>query len=292
MTEGITGREITIADKSEIDRLYHTYGHGDSAHAFPSLFLWKKDMGLNILMREEAYTVRCAWKGKNRWFFPCGSKAGKRTCIEELMRGGCRGLIYMDEEDAGFLEEHFPGAFHIHEAPEDSEYLYDRNEMIGMPGSRYVKIRNLYHRLEREHRIEVRPIGEEDMETALEIMRQWRRNTARREGVRDDGFMALMTENWSALGMRGAVLKLDGKPWGITAGYALGDGAFDCCLQQAKENISGVSEHLRKALALMVDDGCRVINYEEDLGIEGLRLSKTRMRPAGMKRMFAGERRS
>ena len=102
--------------------------------------------------------------------------------------------------------------------------------------------------------------------------------------------MALMTENWTALGMRGAVLKLDGKPWGITAGYALGDGAFDCCLQQAKENISGVSEHLRKALAMMVDDGCRVINYEEDLGIEGLRLSNTRMRPAGMKRMFGAER--
>ena len=121
MTEGIQGREITLADQEKVNRLYHTYGHGDSAHAFPSLFLWKKDMGLSILMREEAYTVRCAWKGKNRWFFPCGSKAGKKACIEELMRGGCRGLIYMDEEDAGFLEEHFPGAFHIHEAPEDSE---------------------------------------------------------------------------------------------------------------------------------------------------------------------------
>ena len=290
MKDEIQSREITMADQAEIDRLYRTYGYGDSAHAFPSIFLWKRDMGLTIWTGEEVYTVRSAWKGKNRWFFPCGSKSGKKECIERLIRSGCKGLNYLDEEDADFLETHFPGMFYIQEAEEDSEYIFDRQEMIDMPGSRYEKIRNRYRRLERDHRIEILPVGEEDMGTVQEIMRQWSRNYERGEGISDAGFTALMTENWTALNIRGVMLKLDGQAWGITAGYELDEGQYDCCAQQARENIPGVTDHLRRAFAMILPEGCRRINYEEDLGIEGLRITKTRMRPSRIKRMFSAER--
>ena len=287
MRSGLTCRAITLEEQAAVERLYRTYGRGDSAHAFPSLFLWKEDMQLSLCLAEEGYTVRSGWK--DGWFFPCGSRACVVGLIEALLEAGCRRLCYLTEADVRLLEEEFPGRFSVRESPEDSEYLYDRREMIELPGRRFAKLRNLCRRLEREHSLSVEPLTERSLPTVREIAGQWERASARTEGISGARATALLLDHWTQLGAGGVLLILDGEPWAAAAGFPLGEGVFDCCFQKARVNLPGVTESVRAALAAQSPASTVRFNYEEDLDVEGLRLMKRRLRPCDMIRMYTGE---
>ena len=284
-------RPILLTDRTRIDDLYAKYGHGDSAHAFPSLYLWQRDMGLALALRESVYTVRCHWKGEGAWFFPVGSDAEKAACIEALLENGLQSFCYVTEADAEFLEQRFPGAFRISEVPGDSEYLYDRREMFEMPGKRFEKIRNLYRRLEREHTITAQVITKSTLGAAQSVEAAWQPRSDTRRTFQEHGAIECMLQDCMTLGMRGVLLMLDATPWAVAAGYPLTDTVFDCCLMKARKNLPGVTEHVRAALAQSLPENIKTVNLEEDLGLEGLRCTKTRFRPIGSVRMFKGDRR-
>ena len=290
MREAEEIHSITLEERAAVDRLYGSYGFGDCAHAFPSLFLWQDEMGLSLETDRSCYTVRSRWRGEGAWFFPVGDDAGKIRCLEKLLERGLRRLCYMTEADVRFLESRFPGLFSVREAPEDSEYLYDRREMIGMNGRRFVKIRNLYRRLAREHTVAAEPITESSLPLAAEITEAWRPESSPEDGITDARFMRRMYASWTALGMSGVILRVDGDPWAVAAGYPLSGGTFDCCLMKAKRNMAGVTEHLRASLAGMLPGSVEQVNLEEDMGLDGLRLMKKRFRPCGYIRMFTGDR--
>ena len=282
-------RPIALTDGDTVGQLYARFGRGDSAHAFPSLYLWQEEMGLRLLTGEGFYTVSCRWKGPDAWFFPVGDDGAKEACIRALKeRGPCR-LCYMTEEDARFLESRFPGAFTLRETPEDSEYVYDREQMAAMPGKAFEKIRNRFRRLEKDHTLTARPLTTELLDMAAEIAAQWNRHTDTGEGILDTRATARILKEWTALNLRGVLLFLDGVPWAVAAGYGLSDGLFDCCLMKARENLPGVADHLRVRLAESLEGEFTRLNLEEDLGVEGLRQMKERLRPCDMIRMYSGE---
>ncbi len=282
-------RPIELADREAMERLYFRFGRGDSAHAFPSLYLWQKEMGLEWLKDEGFYTVRCRWKGGNAWFFPVGDEDGKEACVRALAENAPCRLCYMTEEDVRFLERRFPGVFAVRETPEDSEYLYDREQMETMPGKAFEKIRNRYRRLEKEHAISAQPLTPDLLKAAGEVAAQWSRNTDTGEGILDDSVTARILKDWTALNLRGVLLRVDGEPWAVAAGYELFKGDFDCCLLKARENLPGISDHVRVRLAESLAGEMTRLNLEEDLGVEGLRQMKERLRPCGMIRMYMGE---
>lgn len=286
MTDTIPIRGIDLADREAVERLYSAWGQGDSARAFPSLYLWRQEMELSLLLEEEAYAVRSGWRGA--WFFPCGSPRGKRACLARLLEAGVRRLCYLTREDAAFLETCFPGRFAVREVPEDSEYLYDRGEMISLPGRRFAKLRNLYRRLEREHELEVRPLTSALLPELREIAGEWREKR-RPDDISDETAAEALMDHWTELRVRGVMLYVDKVPWAAAAGYPLGEKAFDCCFQKARRNIPGMTEYLRAALARSLPPAVERLNYEEDLGVEGLRIMKKRLRPCAMITMYTGE---
>ena len=284
MTKGFSTRPLTLGDRDAIETLYQTYGRGDSAHAFPSLFLWQEDMGLSLYLTGNLYALWSEWKGM--WFFPCGSDGAKADFLRRLPPG--TGVCYLTEADRAFLDRTLPGTFTLAEAPGDSEYLYDRQEMIDLPGRRFAKLRNLYRRLEREHDLSIVPLTGETLPTVAAIAADWKGESTREGGVSGDRATALLLDHWTGLGASGVLLTLDGEPWAAAAGFPLGKDDFDCCFQKAKVNIPGVTEYLRAGLARLAPEEIRRFNYEEDLGLEGLRLMKTRLRPCAMITMYTG----
>ena len=287
MSAGLYCREIALDDRGPVEGLYRAYGRGDSAHAFPSIFLWQEDMKLSLCLEEAVYTVRCGWK--DGWFSPCGEPRAVTECVEALLSAGCRRLCYLTEADVRLLETAFPGRFSIREAPEDSEYLYDRQQMIELPGRRFAKLRNLCRRLEREHSLSVEPLTEAGLPAVREIAAQWRPSAGQAEGISGDRAVELLLDHWTQLGAGGVLLTLDGEPWAASAGFLLNEAVFDCCFQKARVNIPGVTEYIRAALAAASPDPVVRFNYEEDLGVEGLRLMKQRLRPCAMIPMYTGE---
>ena len=65
---------ITLKEKPAVEGLRVRYGHSLASHAFASLYLWREQMGLSLLLTPDMFTARCLWQGENAWFFPCGGE--------------------------------------------------------------------------------------------------------------------------------------------------------------------------------------------------------------------------
>lgn len=63
---------------------------------------------------------------------------------------------------------------------------------------------------------------------------------------------------------------------------------FDISLGKQSCYITGMAEYTRHALCSFLPEKYSLVNGEEDLGIEGLRRMKQRMRPVGLLRMYEG----
>ncbi|MDO5408540.1 MAG: phosphatidylglycerol lysyltransferase domain-containing protein [Eubacteriales bacterium] len=282
---------ISLEQKERVDALRIQYGHKSSSHAFTSLYVWQDEMGLELQLEQDMFAVKSRLHGTNSWFFPCGAGRAKEIFLAAHLEEPDFTLHYVREEDVQFAEHAFPGRFQFTEQEEDSEYLYDRDEQQQMRGRRFEKLRNSWHRARRDHQLEVVSLDEALIPSAAAITAEWKKTHFQPGvlGIRDEEASMRLLRHWNQLDVQGILLYVDGEPYALTAGYLLSDDTFDLCMAKQKEMGTGISVYARWALYQTLPEHVRIINAEEDLGMEGLRMMKHCMQPTGMIRMFCGK---
>ena len=281
---------LTLSMKDTIDGIRHENGHITASHAFASLFMWQKEMGLSVYLEENLFAVKCRMQGENAWFFPCGGRTAVRDFICRCLDGEGLLFCYMRREDAEFLEQEFPGRFQIRERESDHEYIYDRKEQQEMNGKGFLAARKYIHRLTAGHLLEWEPVGAENLADALSLVSGWKEKEREEglDGLRDTDASVTMLTYWEELEGAGILVRVDGAPGAVMAGYPIGKNMFDISLGKQSCYITGMSEYTRHALCSFLPEKYSLVNGEEDLGIEGLRRMKQRMRPVGLLRMYEG----
>lgn len=280
--------QITLSMRERIERIRYENGYITASHAFASLYIWKKEMGLSIYMEEGLFAVKCLWRGKNAWFFPCGSRETVRDFIcrslgeEELL------FCYMRAQDIDFLNQVFPGRFQITERKCDHEYLYDRKEQQELKGKGFIAARKYIHRLEAGYKLEWKPLQPSNLTDAVSVVREWRGHSEGVDGLMDKTASATLMEHWDELEASGIIVFVNGIPGAVMAGYPIGRNMFDISLAKQNCFVPGLAEYTRHAFFSFLPGDYTLANGEEDLGIEGLRLMKQRMRPVGQIQMYDG----
>ncbi|MCC8100708.1 MAG: phosphatidylglycerol lysyltransferase domain-containing protein [Clostridiales bacterium] len=282
---------ITLSMREQVEGLRLKYGRVSASHAFSTLFIWQEDMGLSIYLNEKLYAVKCSWRGGgNAWKLPCGEReAVCRFLGEQLAQPGLR-LCYVSEEDRKLLEQAFPDAFEIEETEGDHEYLYDCAEQRALSGKRFAAIRNHIRRAEADHVLVCERLSKANLAEALEVNRQWVSRSSGRmeeEGSLQDGAASeTLLRRWDALGGFGVLIRVDGEPHAIAAGYPLGADTYDLCLAKQRFTLPGLGAYTKHAFFCALPDSVTCVNAEEDLGIEGLRRMKQQMRPSRILKMY------
>ena len=250
-------KEIELSDKEKVEALRRKYGHETSSHAFPSLYIWKEDLGSSLYIEEDVFTVKCSGLGSNTWFFPCGAPERVFAVIEELSQVPDLNLIYMRQEDKIRLEEWFPNRFRIREVQSDGEYIYDRSEQEVLRGQKFASIRQFNY--------EVVPFTGKEIPFLIAVRNQIE-NESRFAGTKDA--TRLMLEQWDALGLTGITVLMDGRPYAVTAGFPLSEDTFDLCLLKQRAYLTGLSVFARCEMYKRLPANFTKINCEEDMGIE------------------------
>ena len=273
-----------------MEELRRACGSETSAHAFSSLYLWKAEMKLSLLVREDLFAVCFGRRGLNSWFFPCGSPEAVRAFAQERMgRDGppCR-FYYARAEAAALLEAWFPGGFDIRRSPEDDEYIYDRREQLELKGKAFRHQRNDLHRAQEGHALGVSPVTPENAALCRQVLAGWRAqyHSRGKDGLMDVAAGETLLQNIRELGISGVLVTEGTVPVAVAAGYPLTDSVFDLCICQQVTPNPELSTFARHALFQRLGEETREINAEEDLGIEGLRGLKEGMRPSRKIEMY------
>lgn len=284
----IETQPIELDQEKIITDIYDTYGYGDSAHAFKTLYIWADDLSLSLYHTTGMYAARVDDE-ENTWMFPVGNEAEKRAFIEEVLSRGNLVFKYMTKWDTFFLQQYFPGKFRADPAPDDSEYIYDRNTIENLPGGSFSRKRDYVRQLIRDHDMETKYLSADIIDDVRQISVAWARSKENHIDVLDKCANEIILTEYEALNISGIVLYMDDAPCAAVLGYRLNDNTVDCCTQKTDCYLHGLQYYMRQEFSRMQPEEVEFFNWEEDLGIQGLRTAKQYMHPHSMIDMYTGK---
>ena len=264
---------LSLSVKERVERIRAACSHKASSHAFVSLYLWRKSMGLSVCFLGDAFLV----KSENGYFFPCGKEEDVLSLVKAVWEDDPGALFYYAREEDKLLCERVYAERVLCEFDAPSrEYLYLRSEQIEMKGKKFTYQRAKVNKARRLGEIKSLLLNEALVPTAKAITETW---AARREDKGDFAETLEALDNMKALGMYGNLLYLENEPIGFNLGSFLAEDTFD--IHIAKTLCDDVDTLMKLELYQTLDEAVTYINREEDLGIRGLAIHKQDAQPCG-----------
>lgn len=174
--------------------------------------------------------------------------------------------------------------FDVREDRDHFDYLYRREDLAQLSGRTYSKKRNLIKAFLREHEYEARPLREEYLGDALQVLEAWR------AGVGQDGDYRAAREGlerMDELQLCGGVYYVADQPVAYVLGEELaGAASFLIHFEKAVAGYKGLYQFINQSFAAILPADYATINREQDLGDPGLRQAKLSYRPSGFVEKF------
>jgi len=163
---------------------------------------------------------------------------------------------------------------------DNSDYLYDREEMASLAGRKFHKKRNHVNSFLNQYpRPTTKAIDESTLGDAMEVLTLWY-TQKQEEGDMEASKDALVHRE--KLGLSGRVFYHDQKPIAYVMGEYLGNTrTYIVHFEKADHEIKGLYQYINQYWAQELGSQCLLINREQDLGDPGLRQAKMTYRPIG-----------
>ena len=265
--------------------------------SFVNLYLLREKYGTEIAMNGTQLLRRYhAGFRAGAYGFPLG-EGDLRTAIRLLREDAVSQnlplrLTMLTKQQCELLREAFPDCFTFTQAENYTEYLYLRDNLAELRGSRYHGKRNHIAQFWRAcPDAYIQPLIPENACYALEIADQW---LAARPDPKDASLLyeraciAEAAANTEALGITGLLLYADDHPVGMTMVSEISPGIFDIHFEKVIPGYPHawpvVANETAKCLT-----GAKYLNREEDLGENGMRTSKQSYRPDLLNEKYIAE---
>lgn len=282
--------DIELEMMEKIEKIRKSVGNNNSSHAFASLFIWKKEMELSILLEDDFFAVKYGLKGENSWFFPCGNIEEIMKFIECFSKKSNFKIYFISNDDKKIIENNFPNKFNILPEKGDFEYLYDIKEQVNLVGRKFTKLKNDLNKLHHNHTVRYEIISDDNIDIVRKICEESSTHEEfNHDGISNTNSKMVIVENYKELKAHGVLVYMDDIPFSASIGYALDDDIFDFSLTVQLDRVSGMMIYSRTALMETIQNDYEILNAEEDLDLEGIRLMKNKMRPIGFVEMFGAE---
>jgi len=183
--------------------------------------------------------------------------------------------------------EHFKEwGIEIAEDRDNFDYLYLRTDLAELHGKKYHKKRNLVAQFQRLYTHEVKPMMQECVGEAREVLESWH---ADKEAEGDYAACREALALFGELNMSGLMLYIDGKPAGWCLGEAVARGRiFTIHFEKGLERYNGIYQFINQEFAASLPEYITHINREQDLGDAGMRQAKMTYRPSLFVRKYTG----
>lgn len=280
-------KKLEFSDKTAIESFTLKYPPYSDFN-FTSMWSWDIEDNMKISRLNDNLVVKFTDYLTNELFF---SFLGESK-ISETIR------LLLDISEADGLQRKLklvPEIIIQHVKPADNivitedldnfDYLYSADKLATYDGNRLRSKRNLYNRFQRAYlskcRVEIlHPSDPQKRKEIHEVLSEWRRR--KHEEINTNEFIAidraLRITEINAMFFLG--LFVDDTLEGFVINELLRDGYALLHFEKANKNFIGIYSYLMQENAKMLcARGIKIINYEQDLGISGLRLGKKAFKP-------------
>jgi hypothetical protein len=267
--------EITLALRPFLHPRFQALGHGISEFTFANIYLFRKAHAYRISLLADGELPVLHGKDGNTPFFMLPFGLPDTATLDLLFRehGHMKCASAEQKTVLGNL------GYRVVEDRDNFDYLYLRKDLAELSGRRFHKKRNLVKAFAEKHNYEGRPLLEEYLGDALQILEEWRQAhdtsgdyAAAREGLE---------KSWD-LQLCGGIYYVENHPVAYTLGEELAGGtSFVIHFEKAVSGYKGLFQFINQAFAAILPEKYETINREQDLGDDGLRRAKHSYKPSG-----------
>ncbi len=295
-------KEVEVKDKKTIDNFVLDTNYGTCEFAFANLFCLRKKYGTEICVEDFLY-IRQTTKSNPEafyYFMPIGGGDLKSAIenIEQDAKSHGKQFIFwgITEQMREKIESIFPNRFLFTTSRDWAEYVYLSERLIHLQGSDLKKRRNNLNIFMNKYgdSYSFNPIAtEKDIDDAWQYHKKWFMQNVNKNEEADsleleNKIIREAFDNWNELNLKGAIVKLDSETVGFTYGAKTYLNMFDVHVEKADYTKNGIYQAINRDFAKYACESILYVNREEDLGIEGLRVSKMAYKPFKLLAKYTG----
>lgn len=282
--------EITLDSKAEFDKYLMKHNIQISELTFTNFFAWRYFYKFRYaIIADLLCVISIPCKGESFAMMPIGDVNEERFAVafselkKYFIQRGQR-LVFkkITQEELSFFKGRVTSEDSIVLDRDNSDYLYNTTDLIGLRGKKYDGKRNHINKFNKNHTYEYVSLDCSLIEECNRIMEEWCREKNCNCQVGDycerQANMELL-QNYKVLGCRGALIKADGVFEAFTAGEMLNEDTAVIHIEKTNSSVDGLYTLINQQFAQREWGETTYINREQDLGKEGLRRAKLSYHP-------------
>lgn len=265
---------LTLDLRPELHELLRLLPEGVSEFTFANLYLFRERHNYRLSRLPEGLLI-IVGNDDGRPFFLLPFGLPEPATLARLFTDHERMKCVTDSQKT-VLEQL---GYTVVEDRDNFDYLYLRSELAELPGRKFHKKRNLIKGFINHHDYTAKPLLDEHLPAALEILERWREEN----GAPGDYVAAreALEQSWE-LQLCGGIYFVDDQPAGYTLGEELANStSFVIHFEKAVITYKGIYQFINQTFASILPDFYQTINREQDLGDPGLRQAKHSYKPSG-----------
>lgn len=291
-------KKLDLEDKRILDSYIYPYKFLSCEYSFASLYIWKDACDVQYAIYKKALILKKKdFDGNYHFMQPIGySCEDLKNIIDTLkhyreehhMR-----YLFKDLEES-FIEEveeliEENNRLCIKEDRDNFDYLYEAQNFKTYSGKKLHSKRNHYNQFVRNYNYEVVDIVEEKViKDVIDAAEKWYFENDDRN---DKLFYELQSikniaKNMERLNLKGIAVYVDGKISAFSIGESLNEKLAVIHIEKGDKNVQGVYSFIAREFVDRCFGDVEIINREQDLGIEGLRIAKMSYHPLKLEKKF------
>ncbi len=265
---------LTIDLRPELHELLRKLTEGVSEFTFANLYLFRDKHNYQLtLLPNNLFAV--LGKDDDKPFFMLPFGLPEADTLERLFQD----YTTMKCVTLAQKESLTQMGYQVVEDRDNFDYLYSRSDLAELQGRKFSKKRNLIKAFISNHEYTGKPLLDEHIPEALNILEQWREEY----GDTGDYYAAreALEQSWE-LQLCGGIYYVEDRPVAYSLGEELANStSFVIHFEKAVKGYKGLYQFVNQAFASILPDFYGTINREQDLGDDGLRQAKHSYKPTG-----------
>lgn len=289
-------QDITLNLKPIIDKYYYLYGEKSCQHSFASSFCLHSKYSDKFCEQEDVLYVNREGLSDNEYkayLFPMCNRNDNSlvtdaidNIIEDAHSEGKKVVFNtITKVSKELLFSLYGKKFIISDCRDCYEYIFETSNIANLRGRAFQSKRNKINKLEKEYdgKIFVDSLTKQDGELLERFYINWlEQHKAMGEVIFENEMreFKLAIENFDELKLIGIKIFIGNELAGFNFGSQINDNTYDGMIQKGNIKYDGIYDLLNRESAKMWINRFSYLNFEEDLGIEGLRKAKLLYQPS------------
>jgi uncharacterized protein len=289
-------RGITIEDKSLFDRFLKPYLFSTHEFNFTNLFLWKDFCKTQFSIFKDALIIKKKDYYENATFFmqPVGYDPSDLPEIMELLiklKVEQKNEYVICDAEKTFIEELellFPGRFVFIDQEGSADYIYEKEKFLYMQGAGLQTKRHHFNHFIKNSSYEIASVTDDNIEECINFVKTWcHENHATGSLAYEGTVVGGLLKQQKILGFDSMVIYVSNKLSALMIGEKLNENTGVIHVEKADKKIKGLYNFLKKAFTETYFNEQKYVNWEQDLGLPGLRKVKSEYMPYKLEPKFS-----